>query len=294
MPQPRNVALQLIDPPLEPMREDTLYQNMGELINDIAQNGLINAISVREKPDNRYYIIAGHRRFIAHKEMGRFDIRCDVYAQGEGDDDQIRGSENFIRTDVNPVEEARFYAAQMAKHGIGVQEIARRYNRSVSTVQIALSLLTGDERVLEALRAGEINKGQANEINRIRDELGLVTALHYAKNQGMTIVALRAYREQRERVGADVGAQGVMEAIRREQEPMARNQLLCSFDKTWHDLGAIQLYQICQPCMSQLTQAAHMFNYWEKLFRAGYQCECEVCTVLPKPEVDPVEEGADQ
>ncbi len=294
MPQPRNVALELIDPPKEPMREDTLYQGMGELIEDIAQNGLINAISIRDTQDGRYYIIAGHRRYIAHKEMGRFDIRCDVYAPGEGDDDQIRGSENFHRTDVNPIEEARFYAQQVAKHGISASEVARRYKRSVGHVQQSLSLLAGDERVLEALRAGEINKGQALELNKIRDELGLLTALHYAKNQGMTVAALRGFREQRERVGADVGAQNVMETIRQAQEPMARNQLLCSFSKNWWDYGQIQMYQICQNCMSEIGKASRMYNYWEKLFKAGYECECEVCCSLPKPEPDPAPEEGPQ
>src|SRR5436853_4962191 len=106
MPQVQTIALDAIVLPEQLMRTDTIMLGLGELIEDIAQNGLINPVSVRNLQDGHYRLIAGHRRYLAHKEMGRSFIQANIFELGEGDDDLIMGSENFARTDVNPVEEA--------------------------------------------------------------------------------------------------------------------------------------------------------------------------------------------
>src|SRR5258707_2547673 len=123
MPYAALVNLAAIDLPERLMRSDTIYEGLGELIEDIAQNGLINPISVRELSNGRYRLIAGHRRFLAVKELAQLGIAAQVYLEGEGDDDLIMGAENFQRTQVNSVEEAEFYAAQIAKYGISASEV---------------------------------------------------------------------------------------------------------------------------------------------------------------------------
>lgn len=280
MPTECYVDVKVIDPPLKPMRRDTLMEGMGELINDIAQNGLINAVSIRDCQNGRFYIIAGHRRYLAHVEMGRLQVRCAVYAPGEGDDDQIRGSENFVRQDVNPVEEAEFYKDQMDKHNISVAEVARRYNRSPSHVQQSVALLDGNKDVLEALRAGTLTKAQAYEINKIHDELGQKTALHYAKNNGMTARSIKHYREGREMSGVDTGSERVMQVIQESGPPTSIITLLCSFCKNYKPMEHVMVLQGCSDCMSELTRAAEFYNPWDAALRDG---RVDVLPAPPQP-----------
>jgi ParB/RepB/Spo0J family partition protein len=271
MPMVQTLAIDAIILPDQLMRTDSIMQGLGELIEDIAQNGLINPISVRNLQDGRYRLIAGHRRYLAHREMGRALIQANIYELGEGDDDLIMGAENFHRVDVNAVEEAQFYAGQIAKHGISASEVARRYKRSPGHVLSSLSLLSGNEKVLEALRAGLLTKAQAYEINKIKDELGQVTALHYSLNNGMTANAIKHYREGREMAGTDVGTERVMQVVQESGPPSSIVTLLCSFCKGYKPMPEVMVLQGCSDCMSELTKAAEMYNAWEREQQGGQE-----------------------
>lgn len=265
MPYAAVVNMVAIDLPERLMRSDTIYQELGELIEDIAQNGLINPISVREIGEGRYRLIAGHRRFLATKELGRAGIPAMVYAPDEGDDDLIMGSENFQRVQVDPVEEAEFYAAQIAKFGISASEVARRYKRSPAHVLQSLSLLSGDPEVLAALRAGAISKSQAAEINKFQDDTGLKTALRYACNNGMTATAIRDWRQSRENTGVSETLRQVEPTIMANGEMLMETRLMCSFCRKFHTLDIVQTLQICSGCFSELGKAAEVYNTYERL-----------------------------
>lgn len=56
----------------------TQINEITELSASIIENGLINPITVREIKDNKYQIIAGHRRYLAMKELNRMQIPCNI------------------------------------------------------------------------------------------------------------------------------------------------------------------------------------------------------------------------
>lgn len=283
MPYEAEVIISTIDDPPELMRTDTAMLDLGELIEDIAQQGLINPISIRDMGTGRYELMAGYRRKCAFIEMGRTSIPARVFARDEADPDLVMGAENFHRVDVNPVEEALFYARIMAKHGISATEVARRFRRSPGHVLQSLALLSGNEKVLEALREGVLTKAQAVEINKIKDELGQATALHYAKNNGMTARAIKHYREGREMSGVDVGSERVMQIIQESGPPTSIITLLCSFCKSYKPMEQVMVLQGCSDCMSELTKAAEFYNPWDAALRAGF------VSFLPAPPSGPSE-----
>lgn len=263
MPYEAEIIISCISDPPELMRTDTAMLDLGELIADIDRNGLINPISIRDLGAGRYELMAGYRRKLAFIEMGKVSIPARIYQQDEADPDSIMGAENFHRVQVNPVEEALFFARVMAKHGVSASEVARRFQRSYGHVQQSLSLLSGNEKVLESLRLGELTKAQAYEINKIEDALGQETAWHYAKNNGMTARALRHYREGREMSGVDKGAAKVMEIIQESGPPTSIVTLHCTFCLQYKPMEHVQVLQACSDCMSELTKAAQMYNAWE-------------------------------
>ncbi len=259
MPYAATVNLAAIDLPERLMRSDTTYEGLGELIEDIAQNGLINPISVRELPEGRYRLIAGRRRMLATIELGKLGITAQVYGPDEGDDDLIMGAENFQRTQVNSVEEAEFYAAQIVKYGISASEVARRYKRSASHVVQLLSVIEGDQGVLAALRDGKITKSQAVEINKFTDNIGKQGALTYALNNGMTAVSIKAWRESRERGGVSSALKAIEPVIAANGEMMMLTNLYCQFHKAYLPLDQVQTLQICNDCFSGIATA---LEFW--------------------------------
>lgn len=259
MPAFSEVALELIDPPDDPQRKETLMLGLGELMNDIALNGLMQPVGIRLQPSGRYYIIWGHRRYLAHKEMGRWGILAMVYAQGEGNDDQLRGSENLQHNALTGVEEAEFYARQMEKFQISASEVARRYQRSPSHVLQLVGLLDGDQGVLLALREGRLNKAQCIEINKFADTAGRDQAIHYALDNGMSATAIRDWRESRVKNGISDAMKKIEPIIQANGEVMMMTNLYCQFHKEYLPLDQVQSLQICNDCFDGIARA---LEFW--------------------------------
>lgn len=255
-----SLPLNLIAEPDDPMRRESLMLGLGQLIQDIAQNGLLQPIAVRDRGNNTYYIIFGHRRYLAHKEMGREQISCFVYVPGEGNDDEIRGSENLQRNEVNPIEEALFYRSQMEKYQIGYTEVARRYQRSPSFIQQSIALLDGDGSVLAALRDGAINKSQAKEINLFSTPEDRAQALTYALNNGMTAQKIKEWREYRKDSGIENAVRQVQPIIEANGHMLMQTNLLCSFCRDYFSLTRVQSFQIHDECYSELEKATAVYN----------------------------------
>lgn len=73
----KNISLDLIDP--NPMNKDIfVVSDIAGLMNSIREHGFMGAIEVYLKPDGRYQISAGHRRYNAMKLLGEKTIPCIV------------------------------------------------------------------------------------------------------------------------------------------------------------------------------------------------------------------------
>jgi len=83
------------------VRTDTT-SGISELAESIRKQGLLHPIIVSRKPNGRYEILAGQRRFLAHRELGYPTIRAIVVDSGSIDEDKkvtISLTENLIRRD---------------------------------------------------------------------------------------------------------------------------------------------------------------------------------------------------
>src|SRR5262245_35543673 len=137
----RMIPVNMIDPPLRPMRQDTLEEGLQELITDIEQQGQLQNIGVVELPTGRFRLVFGSRRCAAFETACWPEIRADVYQLGEIDEMSAMAAENMQRTQLNPIEEANFYKEFMLVQGLSMAEAARRTKRSYGTVQQLLALL---------------------------------------------------------------------------------------------------------------------------------------------------------
>jgi len=89
----------------EQIRKDIDPESLKELAESMERVGLINPITVRKEGD-RYVLVAGHRRFLAARDILKWEtIPARVLEEGK-DTAFVQFSENVHRKDLNPVEVA--------------------------------------------------------------------------------------------------------------------------------------------------------------------------------------------
>ena len=73
----KEISLDLIDEPKLPMRENVQDDELDSLVASIKQFGLLEPLVVRPV-DERFELIAGHRRLIAIRRLGKALIMCQI------------------------------------------------------------------------------------------------------------------------------------------------------------------------------------------------------------------------
>lgn len=102
------IPLELIDPASWNARKHFDKDALKRLADDIAANGLIQAITVRPK-NERYEVVAGERRFRATRLLGHAAIKANVRQLDEAAAHQVALLENLNREDLNSYEETIGY-----------------------------------------------------------------------------------------------------------------------------------------------------------------------------------------
>ena len=256
----RMIPLPLIDPPLRPMRLDSLNIGMEELIADMEKNGQLQNIVVVDTEDGRYRLVAGARRCAACESAGWPEIRADVHKLGTIDEANAMAAENFQRTQLNPVEEAYFYRDYINDCRISVAEAARRTHRSAPTVKGLLDLLEGDPTVLSALQEGAINKGQAEQLNLVRDEIGRSQGLQWARGGLMTARQLAGWRENREVTGISDSIEQVKVNLENMPTVDYRTMAKCVLHNDYCELMKAPPRIVCDECWDLVVEALTYYH----------------------------------
>lgn len=186
-PEYRELPIALIDEPSLPSRTSMDEQLMDQLVASIRELGFISVIVV-VRVGERYEVVAGHRRRLAAARAGLVAVPCLIYATKTDAVEAIQHAENKRREDLNPADEAIWFAQLMERHPEdGTDGVAARVGESRSYVEGLLSLLSGDDKVFADLAAGRINKGVAQQLNRCTDPLHRNMLRHNAVHQGATV-----------------------------------------------------------------------------------------------------------
>jgi ParB family chromosome partitioning protein len=142
-------------------RQDFNADNLSELAQSIASQGLIEPLVVRSIAKHRYEIIAGERRWRAAKIAGLHEVPCLL---GEYTDKQacaLTLIENIQRQDLNLIEEATGYKRLIDEFHYHQDEIALLVGKSRSHVANILRLLTLAESVKNMIRDKTLSLGHA-------------------------------------------------------------------------------------------------------------------------------------
>jgi ParB family chromosome partitioning protein len=135
-----------------------------ELAATIAEDGLIEPISVRNNPHKKgfYLVNCGERRLRAVRMLGHKTIKAFVWDQF---DPYVQAVENIQREDIHPLDLARFVEARLAA-GDSRTTIAKRLGKAQSYITEIALLTTAPPVVIQALKDDRIDTRTAYVLGR--------------------------------------------------------------------------------------------------------------------------------
>ena len=158
------VALDQIEAnPNQPRREFD-PESLQELANSIHELGIVQPITLRQRADGRYQIVAGERRWRASQMAGLETIPAYIRTIDDESVMELALVENIQREDLNAIEIALAYAHLLEKEGMTQERVAERVGKSRVAVTNYLRLLKLPAEVQIAMQKREIDMGHARAL----------------------------------------------------------------------------------------------------------------------------------
>lgn len=129
----------IIDPAL-PMRGEGAMDNLESLKKSIRILGLIQPITVKQNGE-KYEVVAGKRRYHAVKQLGFDSLSCIVRTAEPLAHLKLMFDENYEREDINPIEEAAFFASIIEKYQITQAQLAIQVDRTPAYVSERIAIM---------------------------------------------------------------------------------------------------------------------------------------------------------
>jgi ParB family chromosome partitioning protein len=179
------IELTMIDRPVKIARELIDPERVRELAESIRENGLLEPVIVRPV-NGRFEMVAGDRRYLAHKLLGLKDIKAIVRELDDGQTIIIRGIENLQRENLTPSEEGQVYLLMKEEGGLSSKEISRRTGKAHNTVTRYLRFALCTEEVRRAVDRKEISLSVLETLQEIEDSEQFSYFFKMAASNGIT------------------------------------------------------------------------------------------------------------
>lgn len=158
------IALDKISPNPNQPRKEMDESALEDLANSIAQIGIVQPITLRQKEDGDYEIIAGERRWHAARKAGLQTIPAYVRTVSDEHMMEMALVENIQREDLNAIEIALAYANLVDSAHLTQEQVADKVGKKRTTVANYLRLLKLPAQVQLALRKGTLDQGHARAL----------------------------------------------------------------------------------------------------------------------------------
>ena len=164
----QDIKVDHLEPNPEQPRKNFDQAEIEELADSIKQHGLIQPIVVTPNGD-KYYIIAGERRWRASKHAGLPSISAIVRTAQQLQRLELALVENVQRDNLSPLEQAASIKHLKDQFNMDHDTIAKKLGKSSVTVINIQRLLSLPPEVAEALNKKKITEGHARAILGIKD-----------------------------------------------------------------------------------------------------------------------------
>lgn len=172
-----NVPVVAVDPSPWQVRRGESEESLQGLVDSLKSFGLRQAICVRPMPNNRFELLAGHRRLEAARLAGWHTIRASIQDCTEDEAREVVLLENLQRKDLSAIEEAEGFKQILdGPKGPTQQQLADRLGVSQAHIANRLRLLRLPQPFQAAIISGEITASQGRDLVAVAD-LPAVTRL---------------------------------------------------------------------------------------------------------------------
>lgn len=247
--------IEKVDPPREADRDAIDPDKIRELGESIRSQGLLQPILCRPM-NGRFEVVAGHRRYLAHRLIGEVKIKALVR---EMTDDQVmeaRAVENDQREDLNPIERAKSYKRLRERFGFSNREIARKMGRSPGSVDKYFKLLEIPEEFQDSVAKKKMSIEVALCLHQIDDEQFRVFYFKSAVENGITVEVAQAWVSdwKKSRAGVAYLDEGGDHATVGDQLSLpVFGTCQCCIGPV--DLSKMTYVHVCAECKSQILGA---------------------------------------
>ena len=126
-----------------------ISEEIKELVESIREHGLLQPIRVRPTAGGLYQIIAGHRRFEAHRRLGTKTIQAVIAAESDEQTAVQNLVENPQREDLRPIEVAQGVRELVSAYDMTNEQMARALSKSPNQVRTWIRIARLPDSVLE-------------------------------------------------------------------------------------------------------------------------------------------------
>lgn len=188
------IKMSLIDRPVRTAREIIDPEKIRELAESIRESGLLQPVLLRPQ-NGRFEMIAGDRRYLAHKLLNLQEIKAIVKELDDKETIIIRAVENLQRVNLTHTEEGQGYLFLKEEGGLTADQIAKKTGKSVNTVKRYINFARCPEEVRRAVDRKEISLGTLETLQEIDDPEAFQYHFKMAAANGITETVARSWVE---------------------------------------------------------------------------------------------------
>lgn len=250
----KDISLDLVDEPKGILRMEINPEQLEDLMQSISEIGLLQPIMLAIDSD-RFEVVFGHRRFLAHKKLGLSTIRAIVRQMTHQEIGIARATENISRADLTPFEEAATYRSLIDEYGFTLEQVARKMSKTPGTIKRRMDILRMSPLLQKAVHHKQISMTVAEELWPISDETSLEYYLSFAIENGCTREVARQWtkdwKDSQRRSKTPDGPGGSVDLSPQEPRP---SYIPCDLCREPVDLNLTKFFRTCPTCFNAIKK----------------------------------------
>lgn len=172
--------------------EEDELENLAE---SIKNNGILQPLTVRLNPENKYELISGERRLKAARIAGQKEVPCIIVKTDARQSAVFALIENIQRRDLNYFEEAIAINNLIEKWGITQEEAAARLGKAQSTIANKMRLLKFTKQQREHMINSGLTERHARALLKLPNPQFVDKVIHYITIKKLNVKQTEEYVE---------------------------------------------------------------------------------------------------
>jgi ParB family chromosome partitioning protein len=205
--------------------------------------------------DDRFLLVAGHRRIAAATAAGLAEVPAIVRAGNEADAAEVSFAENFFSLDLTPVERAAAIRECLDNGIMNIEELAKVFHRSEQWITAQVDLTTWAPEVLHAIHNKRISVSAGRNLALIDDPQYRAFLLNNAVENGASARATAAWLQGYQLSRPPEAALNMQPVDGPQPAAIVVPQGPCLFCCHTFRTDALNFMGVCGQCLANFQQA---------------------------------------